>query len=285
MRWGSGCTFIDVDRDGRLDLFVANYLRFDLQTAPEPGQGANCTWKGIPVNCGPKGLPTDTNLLYRNTGNGRFADVSERSGIARVTGRYPMTAAAADLTGDGWTDIYVACDSTAAILYRNNKDGTFTDVAVESGTAYNEQGSPQAGMGVAAGDYNNDGLLDMVKTHFADDIPSLYRNLGKGLFEDAATAAGLNVQNRYVEWGAGLSDFDNDGFADLMYVTGNVYPEIEQLLEQYPHRGPRIVFRNAGGARFEEVPRRAAAARPPRTRAAAPLSATSTTTATSTCSS
>ena len=253
VRWGSGCSFIDIDRDGLLDLFVANYLRFDLQSAPEPGQGANCTWKGIPVNCGPKGLPTDTNLLYHNTGNGRFADVSERSGVARVTGRYPMTAAAADLTGDGWTDIYVACDSTAAILYRNNKDGTFTDVAVETGTAFNEDGSPQAGMGVAAGDYNNDGLLDMVKTHFADDIPSLYRNLGKGLFEDAATAAGLNVQNRYVEWGAGLSDFDNDGFADLMYVTGNVYPEIEQLLERYPHRGPRIVFRNAGGARFEEV--------------------------------
>ena len=253
VRWGSGCSFVDVDRDGLIDLFVANYLRFDLQTAPEPGAGANCTWKGIPVNCGPKGLPNDTNLLYRNTGNGRFVDVSEQSGVARVTGRYPMTAAAADFTGDGWTDIYVACDSTAAILYRNNKDGTFTDVAVETGTAYNEDGNPQAGMGLAAGDYNNDGLLDLVKTHFADDIPALYRNLGKGLFEDAATAAGLNVQNRYVEWGAGLSDFDNDGFSDLLYVTGNVYPEIEQLLERYPHRGPRIVFRNANGARFEDV--------------------------------
>ena len=253
VRWGSGCSFVDIDRDGLLDLFVANYLRFDIQTAPEPGAGANCTWKGIPVNCGPKGLPTDTNLLYRNTGKGRFVDVSGPSGIARVTSRYPMTAAAADFTGDGWTDIYVACDSTASILYRNNQDGTFTDIAVESGTAYNEDGNAQAGMGIAAGDYNNDGLLDLVKTHFADDIPALYRNLGKGLFEDAATAAGLNVQNRYVEWGAGLSDFDNDGFADLLYVTGNVYPEIEQLLERYPHRGPRVVFRNVNGARFEEV--------------------------------
>ena len=253
VRWGSGCSFVDVDRDGLLDLFVANYLRFDLQTAPEPGAGANCTWKGIPVNCGPKGLPTDSNLLYRNTGKGRFVDVSAQSGIARVTGRYPMTAAAADFTGDGWTDIYVACDSTASILYRNNQDGTFTDIAVESGTAYNEDGNAQAGMGIAAGDYNNDGLLDLLKTHFADDIPALYRNLGKGLFEDAATAAGLNVQNRYVEWGAGLSDFDNDGFADLLYVTGNVYPEIEQLLERYPHRGPRVVFRNLNGARFEDV--------------------------------
>ena len=253
VRWGSGCSFVDLDRDGLLDLFVANYLRFDLQTAAEPGAGANCTWKGIPVNCGPKGLPTDTNLLYRNDGKGRFVDVSEQSGVARVTGRYPMTAAAADFTGDGWIDVYVACDSTASILYRNNKDGTFTDIAVESGTAYNEDGNAQAGMGIAAGDYNNDGLLDLVKTHFADDIPALYRNLGKGLFEDAATAAGLNVQNRYVEWGAGLSDFDNDGFADLLYVTGNVYPEIEQLLERYPHRGPRVVFRNANGARFEDV--------------------------------
>ena len=252
VRWGSGCSFVDIDRDGLLDLFVANYLRFDLQTAPEPGGGANCLWKGIPVNCGPKGLPTDTNLLYRNSGNGTFTDISERSGVARVTGRYPMTAAAADFNADGWPDIYVACDSTAAILYRNNKDGSFTDIAVESGTAYNEDGNPQAGMGLAAGDYNNDGLIDLVKTHFADDIPALYRNLGKGLFEDAATAAGLNVQNRYVEWGAGLSDFDNDGFADLLYVTGNVYPEIEKLLDRYPHRGPRIVFRNSG-ARFEDV--------------------------------
>ncbi len=253
VRWGSGCTFVDVDRDGRLDLFVANYLRFDLRTAAEPGSGLNCTWKGLPVNCGPKGLPTDTNLLYHNEGNGKFVDVSERSGIARVTGRYSMTALAVDLTDDNWPDIYVACDSTAAILYKNNQDGTFTDVAVESGTAFSEHGSPQAGMGVAAGDYNGDGRIDLAKTHFSDDIPALYSNLGKGLFEDSAVAAGLHVQNRYVQWGAGLTDFDNDGFADLLYVTGHVYPEIERSLEQYPHRGPRVLFRNRGDHRFEDV--------------------------------
>ena len=253
VRWGSGCTFVDIDRDGRLDLFVANYLRFDLQTAPEPGSGVHCTWKGLAVNCGPRGLPTDTNLLYHNAGNGTFNDISERSGIAAVTGRYSMTAIAVDLTADEWPDIYVASDSTAAILYRNNRDGTFTDIGVPSGTAYSEQGSPQAGMGVAVGDYNNDGLLDLAKTHFSDDIPALYKNLGKGLFEDVAVAAGLNVQNRFVQWGAGLADFDNDGFTDLMYMTGHVYPEIERSLAQYPHRGPRVLFRNSNGGRFDDV--------------------------------
>jgi hypothetical protein len=251
-RWGSGCSFLDYDRDGRLDLFVANYLAFDLATASEPGKGPNCSWKGIPVNCGPKGLPFDTNLLFRNRGDGTFEDVSARSGVAAVSGRYPMTAAAADLDGDGWTDIYAACDSTASILYRNNRDGTFTDVAVPSGTAYSEFGSAQAGMGLAVGDYDLDGRLDLLKTHFADDVPALFRNLGRGQFEDVAVAAGLGALNRYVEWGAGMPDLDNDGWPDIVYVTGNVYPEIESRLAQYPHRGPRVVFRNEGG-RFELV--------------------------------
>jgi hypothetical protein len=252
-RWGSGCTFVDFDRDGRLDLFVANYLRFDLPAAAEPGQGANCVFKGVPVNCGPKGLPFDANLLYRNRGDGRFEDVSDRSGVAKVTGRYAMTAAAADFDGDGWTDVYVACDSTPSILYRNNRDGTFTDTAVESGVAYGELGNAQAGMGLAVADYDRDGALDLLKTHFSDDIPALYRGLGRGLYEDVAMAAGLSVQNRYVEWGAGLPDLDNDGWPDLLYVTGHVYPEIEAKLPQYPHRGPRVVFRNREGRRFEDV--------------------------------
>jgi hypothetical protein len=251
-RWGSGCTFVDYDRDGRADLFVANYLKLDLATAAQPGEGANCLWKGIAVNCGPKGLPTDTNLLFHNEGGGRFRDVSVASGVAAVTGRYPMTATAADFDGDGWADIYAACDSTASILYRNRRDGTFADVAVESGVAYSELGNVQAGMGLAVGDYDGDGRFDLLKTHFADDIPALYRSLGRGQYEDAATAAGLGQQNRYVEWGAGLPDLDNDGYADILYVTGNVYPEIERLLPQYPHRGPRIVFRNRGGT-FDEV--------------------------------
>ena len=252
-RWGSGCTFLDYDRDGRLDLFVANYLVLDLETAAEPGQGANCLWKGIPVNCGPKGLATDANLLFHNEGGGVFRDVSEASGISKVTGRYSMTAAAADLDADGWTDIYVACDSTAAILYRNNRDGSFTDVALASGAGLSELGNEQAGMGLGVGDFDLDGVLDLFKTHFADDIPALYRGLGQGRFEDVATAAGLGVQNRYVEWGAGTPDLDNDGWPDLFYATGNVYPEIEARLPGYPHRGPKVVFRNRGGGRFEDV--------------------------------
>jgi len=252
-RWGSGCSFVDYDRDGKVDLFVANYLVLDLQAAPEPGQGASCLWKGIPVNCGPKGLPTDTNLLYHNEGDGRFRDVSEASGIAKVKGRYAMTATAADLDGDGWVDLYVACDTTAAILYRNNHDGTFSDVALASGVAFSEFGNEQAGMGLGVGDFDGDGQLDLFKTHFADDIPALYRNLGRGQFEDVAMASGLGVQNHYVQWGAGAADLDNDGKPDVFYATGNVYPEIEALMPQYPHRSPKIVFRNLGDGRFEDV--------------------------------
>jgi len=252
-RWGSGCSFLDYDRDGKLDLFVSNYLVFDLGTAQEPGQGQNCLWKGIPVNCGPKGLPTDVNQLFHNQGDGRFRDVSEASGIAKVTGRYSMTAAAADFDGDSWTDIYVACDTTAAILYRNNHDGTFTDVALASGSAVSELGNEQAGMGLAVGDFDRNGVLDLLKTHFADDIPALYRGLGRGQFEDVAGALGLGVQNRYVEWGAGMPDLDNDGWPEVFYATGNVYPEIETRLPGYPHRGPKVVFRNRDGVRFDDV--------------------------------
>ncbi|MFB3905524.1 MAG: CRTAC1 family protein [Acidobacteriota bacterium] len=252
IRWGSGCVFVDYDRDGDLDLFVANYLKFDLRTAPTPGKGPNCLWKGVPVNCGPRGLPTDTNLLYRNRGDGTFEDVSGTSGVALVEGRYAMTALVTDYNSDGWLDIYVACDSTACILYRNNRDGTFTDVALEAGAAYNEDGQSQAGMGVATGDYDGDGLLDIFKTHFADDLPVLYRNTGSGYFEDASRAAGFD-HTRYVQWGTGLADLDNDTWPDVFTVAGNVYPEVEARLKEYPHRNPRLVYRNLGNGRFQDV--------------------------------
>src|SRR5579871_1198163 len=252
-RWGSGCTFIDYDRDGKLDLFVSNYLDFDIKSTPTPGQNSNCNWKGVPVNCGPRGLPPGLPALYHNNGDGTFTDVSEKSGISKANGSYPMTALAADFDNDGWPDIYVACDSTPSFLFRNNRNGTLTDSGLESGVALNEDGMEQAGMGIGVGDYNLDGNLDIFKTHFADDTNILYRNDGKGNFDDVTIPAGLGVETRYITWGAGIVDLDNDGLPDLFAVTGNVYPEIEPKLPSYPLRTPRIVFRALPGGKFEEL--------------------------------
>ncbi|MBI3667774.1 MAG: CRTAC1 family protein [Acidobacteria bacterium] len=252
-RWGSGCTFVDYNRDGHLDLFVASYLEFDFRSAPQPGENTNCKWKGVPVNCGPRGLPTALPVLYRNNGDGTFTDVTVSSGVAKAKGGYGMTAVAADFDNDGWPDIYLACDSTASFLLRNNRDGTFTDIGLESGVALNEDGMEQAGMGLGIGDYNLDGNLDIFKTHFADDTSILYRNDGKANFEDVTVRAGLGVETRFVGWGAGMVDLDNDGFPDLFLVTGNVYPEVEAKLPGYPFRTPRVIFRNLGNGRFEEL--------------------------------
>lgn len=250
--WGSGCVFVDYDRDGYLDLFVANYLIFEPDKVPEPGKGANCLWKGIPVNCGPKGLPGDSNLLYHNNGNGTFTDVSDASGVSKVKNHYAMTAIVTDYDDNGWPDIYVACDSTASILYKNKGDGRFDDVALETGSAYNEDGQPQAGMGVSIGDYNGDGRVDIFKTHFADDLPVLYKNTGNNFFEDSSRAAGFE-HSKYVQWGTGMVDLDNDGWLDIFTVTGNVYPEVEKFFKQYPYRSPRLIYRNMGNQRFTEV--------------------------------
>jgi hypothetical protein len=252
VRWGSGCTFVDYDRDGRLDLFVASYLQFSVEGTPRPGANSNCDWKGIPVNCGPRGLPPGSCALYRNNGDGTFSEVTARAGLTRASG-YMMTAVAADFDNDGWPDIYVACDSTPSLLLRNNHDGTLTDIGLESGVAVNEDGNDQAGMGVGVGDYNLDGNLDIFKTHFADDTNILYRNSGKGYFEDTTNSAGLGVETRFIGWGAGIADLDNDGNPDLFYVTGSVYPEVAAKLANYPMATPRVIFRNLGGGRFEEL--------------------------------
>ncbi len=253
VRYASGCTWLDYDRDGRLDLFVAYYLDTTLEKLPKPGENVDCRWKGVPVNCGPRGLPTGFARLYHNNGDGTFSDVSERSGIAKASGSYPMTAVAADYDDDGWPDVYVACDSTPSWLFRNQKDGTFRQEGLERGVALSEDGLEQAGMGIAAGDYDLDGSLDILKTHFADDTNVLYRNDGKGYFEDATIRSGLGVETRYVGWGAGIVDLDNDGHPDLFLVTGSVYPEVEKQLPAYPFRTPRLVFRNLGNGRFEEL--------------------------------
>lgn len=252
-RWGSGCTFIDYDRNGLLDLFVGNYLEFDMKSVPPAGGNPGCNWKGIPVHCGPLGLPPSTASLYRNNGDGTFTDVSVASGVAKAKGSYMLTAVAADFDNDGWTDIYVACDSTPSFLFHNNGNGTFTEVGLLSGLALNQDANPQAGMGLGIGDYNLDGRLDIVKTHFWDDTTILYRNHGKGYFEDVTVSAGLGVETRFVGWGAGMVDLDNDGQPDLFLVTGSVFPEVATKLPSYPLQSPRLIFRNLGGGHFEEL--------------------------------
>ena len=252
-RWGAGCSFLDYNRDGHLDLFVSNYVRFSFEHAPVPGENVNCNWKGVPVECGPRGLPTGRHSLYRNNGDGTFTDVTQQSGIAKATESYGMTVVAADLDEDGWTDILVACDSTPSLLFMNNHDGTFREEGVLRGVALSDDGMEQAGMGVGVGDYDLDGHLDLFKTHFAEDANGLYHNDGKGNFDDLTRSSRLAVDTRYICWGAGIVDLDNDGYPDLFMVTGNVYPEVERKLPQYPNKSPRAVFRNLGNRTFEEL--------------------------------
>ena len=252
-RWGAGCSFLDYERDGHLDLFVSNYVRFSFEHAPVPGENVNCNWKGVPVECGPRGLPMGRHLLYRNNGDGTFTDVSKQAGIANATESYGMTVVAADFDEDGWTDIFVACDSTPSLLFMNNHDGTFREEGVVRGVALSDDGMEQAGMGVGVGDYDLDGHLDLFKTHFADDANGLYHNEGKGNFDDVTRTARIAVETRYICWGAGIIDLDNDGHPDIFMVTGNVYPEVERKLPQYANRTPRAVFRNLGNGTFEEL--------------------------------
>jgi hypothetical protein len=253
VRYGSGCSWVDYDRDGHLDLFVANYLSTTLEKLPKPGENPDCTWKGVAVNCGPRGLPAGYVQLFHNNGDGTFTDVSKKSGVASASDSYPMTVVAADFDNDGWPDIYVACDSTPSWLFRNQHDGTFREEALERGVALSEDGLEQAGMGVGIGDFDLDGNLDIFKTNFADDTNVLYRNDGKGNFDDVTIRTGLGVETRYVGWGAGIVDLDNDGFPDLFVATGSVYPEVEKKNPAYPFRTPRLVFRNLGDGRFEEL--------------------------------
>jgi enediyne biosynthesis protein E4 len=252
-RWGSGCTFLDYNRDGNLDLFVANYLRFDLENAPKPGDTANCRWSGVPVFCGPRGYPYGQHCLYRNNGDGTFTDVSVASGISSSKNSYGLAAIAADFDDDGWPDIYVACDSTPSLLFLNNHDGTFREEGAIRGVAYSEDGQEQAGMGVAVGDYDLDGHLDILKTNFEGDAPDLYHNQGKANFQDASRRAGLAVDTRYVCWGAGIVDLDNNGLPDIFIVAGHAFPEIEKHFPGFPSKNQRLLFRNLGNGRFEEL--------------------------------
>jgi len=251
-KWSTSCAFLDYDRDGRLDLFVASYIDFDPAATPKPESGL-CRYRGLPVACGPPGLPGARNVLYRNRGDGAFEDVSERSGITRASGTYALGVSTMDFDDDGWTDLYVADDSSPSALYRNNRDGTFTDIAVRAGCAYSQDGKAQAGMGVAVGDYDRDGRMDIFKTNFAGDTSTLYRNTGAGLCEDRTFPAGLGLNTRWLGWGDAFVDLDNDGWLDLLLVNGHVYPEVRQLKSEAGYEQPKIAYRNLGNGRFEDV--------------------------------
>lgn len=253
-RFGTGCSFLDYNRDGHLDLFVANYVEFDLKHPPLPTmQNSTCTFEGMQVYCGPRGLKAGAHSLYRNNGDGTFTDVSEASGVSKYRGSYGMTAVTADLDGDGWPDIFVACDSTPSLLLMNNHDGTFREEGLERGVAVSGEGFEQAGMGVGVGDIRQSGSTSLLVTHFQKEANGLYLNDGKGQFTDVTSEAHLAAQTKYVGWGAAIADFNNDGLADLFWVTGNVYPELEKKYSQYPFKGPRILFRNRGDGTFEEL--------------------------------
>jgi hypothetical protein len=250
--WSTSCAFLDYDRDGRLDLFVAGYIDFDPASTPRPPAGL-CRYRGLPVACGPPGLPGARNTLWHNRGDGTFEDVSERAGMPRAAGTYALGVSTLDFDSDGWTDLYVADDSSPSVLYRNNHDGTFTDVGVRAGCAYSQDGKPQAGMGVAVGDYDRDGRMDIFKTNFAGDTSTLYRNLGNGLCEDRTFAAGFGVNTRWLGWGTAFADFDNDGWLDLLLANGHVYPEVRQLKSEAGYEQPKVLYRNLGHGRFEDV--------------------------------
>jgi hypothetical protein len=251
-RWDTGCSFFDYDLDGRLDLVVTSYLEFDRTRIPQPGSGGYCQWKGMPVMCGPRGLPFARNHLFHNEGNGKFVDVSDASGIGRTTGCYGFTAVASDFDEDGYPDVYVACDSTPSLLFHNKKNGTFEDIGLFAGVALNDDGQEQGGMGVAVADYDEDGHYDILKTNFTDDVPNLYHNNGDGTFEDRVFQSGLGGYMDNVGWGVHFIDVDHDGRKDLLLVNGHVYPEVEQRNELH-YRQPRLFYWNVGGGRFKDL--------------------------------
>ena len=251
-RWNTGCAFVDYDRDGHLDLFVANYIDMDLATAPVPESGP-CLYKSVMVACGPPGLMGGKNILFHNNGDGTFTDVSEKSGVLGANGTYGLGVLTADFDNDGWPDIYVADDSTPSALYQNKKNGKFQDIAIEAGCALSPDGKPQAGMGVSAADYDMDGNLDIVKTNFAGDTPSLYHNLGGANFEDATFTAGLGAHTQYLGWGCGFFDMDNDGWPDILICNGHVYPEVEQLKTEAGYAQRKLVYQNLRNGHFADV--------------------------------
>jgi hypothetical protein len=252
-RWSTGCAFVDFNRDGALDLVVAHYIEFDPAKTPHPGEKSQCEWKGLPVICGPRGLPGETISLYQNDGHGHFTDVSDRMHITTPKDYYCFTPLVADFDNDGWPDIYIACDSTASLYFHNLKGERFEEIGVPAGVAYNEEGREQAGMGAATADFSHDGRFDIFKTNFADDTPTLYHNEGDNNFTDATIGSGLAVNTRYLGWGTAAVDIDNDGWKDLILANGHVYPEVDTGHSGEKFKQSRLLYWNRGDGQFFDL--------------------------------
>ena len=253
IRYNSGCAFVDIDNDGHLDLFVANYLKFDPVTTPKPGANSYCFYRGIAVSCGPRGLPFDRNILYHSNGDRTFSDVSQSSGIADPVGHYALSVLTGDFNEDGLPDIYVACDQTPSLLYINQGKGKFEEEAVIRGVAFDQNGKETSGMGVDAADYAEDGHAGIFRTNFSDEFETLYRDRGKGNFDDVTLDAGLGKNTRFVGWGTGFLDFDNDGWKDLFLVNGHAFPEVDSLGIDIHYRDRSILYRNLQGGKFQDI--------------------------------
>ena len=257
--WSTGCAFADYDRDGDLDLFVSRYVTISLDRLPEFGKGQFCTYRDLPVHCGPRGLPGISDLFFRNDGSGRFTEVGEAAGVSDPDKLYGLGAVWLDADADGWLDLFVVNDTEPNYLYMNRKDGTFEDMGHLMGVAVSEDGKPQGSMGIAVGDYLNEGRFSLFVTNFAEEYNALYRNAG-GYFTDVSFRSGAALSSlRYVGWGTAFLDFDNDGWLDLLLVNGHVYPQMEglEIDSIAPYRQPRLLYRGAGDGSFEEVGGRA----------------------------
>ncbi len=247
-KWSTGAAFLDYDNDGKLDIFVAGYVDFDINHLPEFGKGRTCQYKGVPVQCGPRGLPGAGDRLFHNNGDGTFTDVSVKAGVADPDGYYGLGVIASDFDGDGFVDIYVANDSTPCFLYHNNGDGTFKEIGFNSGSAVNGDGSEQGSMGVTVADYDHSGRFGILKTNFADEYDTLYHNDGNNSFTDVSYAAKVaQASLSYVGWGTKFFDYDNDGWVDLFMANGHVYPQLQN------YRQRKLVLRNNRDGTFTEV--------------------------------
>ncbi len=252
----TGSAWADYDRDGDLDVFVAGYVKLDLNNLPVFGSSKTCSYKGIRVQCGPRGLPGERDFFYRNKGDGTFEEIAEKVGLADNDKYFGLGVTFADYDNDGWLDLYVANDSSPNYLYKNNRDGTFKDVSFETGTSYSGAGEEQGSMGVSLQDSDNDGNIDIFVTNFENEQNTLYRDLGEKGFLDVAAVAGVAQPAKpFVGWGTSLSDFDNDGLLDIFVVNGHVYPQMELVKSESVagFRQPFLLQRNLGNGKFEDI--------------------------------